>query len=121
YKTYASALARAIDPSTPAKPIPQATTLYCTIDSAKVEGNENETQPGTIRQAIEKEICTSQGQEGWRCVAVSRDPRNTARIQIACHNEIKLQQVKEAAQKAAVAAARVLHDQLYPVKVDNTN
>ena len=55
------------------------------------------------------------------CMAVTKDPRNSARVRIACRDETELQQVKEAAQRAVVAGARVLRDQLYPIKVDNAN
>ena len=54
-------------------------------------------------------------------MAATKDPRNTARIRITCRNEAELQLVKEAAEKSAVAGARVLRDQLYPVKIDNAN
>jgi hypothetical protein len=86
-------------------------TLYCTIDTSRVgEEERSKVQPGTIRKAIEEEIRTLEGQENWRCAAV---------IRIACRDEAELQQVKKAAQKTAAAGARVLRDQLYPVKVDN--
>ena len=96
-------------------------TLYCTVDTSRVqEEDQGKAQPGTIRQAIEKEMRTTEGREGWRCAAVIRDPRNTTRIRITCRDESELQRVKEAAQKS-VSGARVLRDQLYPVKVDNAN
>ena len=61
------------------------------------------------------------GEEGnsWRCVAVTRDPRNTARVRITCRDESELARVKEAAEKTKAAGSRVLRDQWYPVKVDN--
>jgi hypothetical protein len=97
-------------------------TLYCTIDTSRVEEEErSKAQPGTVRKAIEEEIRTVQGHTNWRCAAVIRDARNTERIRIACRDEAELQRVKEAAQKTVAAGARVLRDQLYPVKVDNAN
>jgi hypothetical protein len=97
-------------------------TFYCTVDTSGVqEQGQAKAQPGTIREAIEKEMRTAEGREGWRCVAVTRDAKNTARIRVTCRNERELQLVKEAAQKSAIAGARVLRDQLYPVKVDNAN
>jgi hypothetical protein len=97
-------------------------TPYCTVDISRVEEeNKNKTQPGAIRQAIEQEMRTIEGHENWRCVAVIKDPRNTTRIRVTCRNEAELQRVKEAAQKSAVAGARVMRDQLHPVKVDNAN
>jgi hypothetical protein len=97
-------------------------TLYCTIDAWRVgEEDKSKAQPGAVRKAIEEEIRTVEGHSNWRCAAVIRDARNTERIRIACRDEAELQRVKEAAQKTVVAGARVLRDQLYPVKVDNAN
>jgi hypothetical protein len=97
-------------------------TLYCTIDTSRVrEEDKSMAHPGAIRKAIEEEIRTGEGQEKWRCAAVTRDARNTERIRIACRNEAELQRVKGAAQKAVVEGAKILRDQLYPVKVDNVN
>lgn len=97
-------------------------TLYCTIDTSRVgEEDKNKALPGAIRKAIEGEIRTGEGQDKWRCSAVIRDARNVQRIRIACRDEAELQRVKDAAQKTAAEGARVLRDQLYPVKVDNAN
>ena len=75
-------------------------TLYCTVDTSRVrEEDRNKAQPGAIRQAIEREIRTVGGHEGWRFVAVIKDPRNTACIRVTCRDEVELQQVKEAAQR----------------------
>ena len=97
-------------------------TLYCTVDTSKVEEeNKDKVQPGVIRQAIENGMRTTEGHESWRCAAVIKDPRNPARIRITCRNEAELQYVKETAQKTLVPSVRVLRDQLYPVKIDNAN
>jgi hypothetical protein len=97
-------------------------TLYCTIDTSRVgKENEEETQPGVIRAAIEKEIRSDEDMATWRCAAVTKDMRNTTRIRVACRSEEELQRVKEASEKALVTGTRVLRDQLYPVKVDNAN
>ncbi|KAJ6437917.1 reverse transcriptase [Purpureocillium lavendulum] len=61
------------------------------------------------------------GRAAWRCAAVVRDARAAERIKVICRDENELKQVKEAAQKTAVVGARVMRDQLYPVKVDNAN
>ena len=50
-----------------------------------------------------------------------RDPRNTARIRVACRDEKEQKAVKEAAEKAKIQGTRVLRDQLFPVKVDGVN
>jgi hypothetical protein len=93
-------------------------TPYCTIDTS---GVGEEVQVGPIRTAIEKEIQESTGQENWRYVAVTRDPRNTARIKIACRNEEEHQAVKRAAEKTGAVGTRVLRDQLFPIKLGSVN
>jgi hypothetical protein len=120
-QSYASVLTRATDPTLPAYPAPTTATLYCTIDTSRVDGNETETQPGKIRQTIENEMRTAGEHEGWRCLAVNKYPRNSACIRVACRDETELQQVKEAAQRTVMAGARVPREQLYPVKADNAN
>ena len=96
-------------------------TLYCTIDASRVkESMQKEIQPGAIREAIEKEIRAKEG-NNWRCAAVMKDPRNTARIRVACRDEKEHQAVKDAAEKVKVEGVRVLRDQLFPVKVDGVN
>ena len=107
---------RSLTPST------MTDTLYCTIDTTGVkEEDKNRAQPGMIREAIEKEMRSVADKENWRCTAVTRDPRNVARIRVTCRDESELQLVKEATQKVAAPGVRVLRDQLYPVKVDNAN
>ncbi|KAM4066704.1 reverse transcriptase [Hirsutella rhossiliensis] len=78
------------------------------------------TAIGNIRKAIESDMRKSQRQETWKCAAVVTDARNPDRIKILCRDQTELKQVKEAAQKTVTSGARVLRDQLYPVKVDNT-
>jgi hypothetical protein len=51
-----------------------------------------------------------EGQEHWRCVAVSKDVRNYNRIRVTCRDETELQRVKKAAEKIAVMGVRVLRD-----------
>ena len=72
-----------------------------------------------IRQEIEKEMRKEEGGSGWRCVEVTRDPRNADRIRITCRDEDELARVKGVAERAKASGARVLRDQWYPVKVDN--
>ena len=95
-------------------------TLYCTIDTARVpEEEKGRTRPKAVREAIEKEIRSMEGQMNWSCVAVTMDPRNTSRIRVTCRDEEERARVKEAAKKAGTAGSRLLRDQLYPVKLDN--
>src|SRR6201999_154554 len=96
-------------------------TPYCTIDTSGVDQNKQQhVQPGAIRAAIEKEIRTKEGNQ-WLCAAVMRDPRNMARIRVACRDKNEQKAVKQAAEKAKVEGTRVLRDQLFPVKVDGVN
>ncbi|KAJ6438998.1 hypothetical protein O9K51_08401 [Purpureocillium lavendulum] len=101
---------------------PLAGSLYCTIDTSRVEeANRDHVLVGAVRQAIEGEMGAKEGQGTWRCAAVVRDARAAERIKVICRNENELTQVKDAAQRTAVVGARVMRDQLYPVKVDNAN
>lgn len=97
-------------------------TFQCTIDTTRVEEeNRDKTGVGEIRQTIESEMRAKEGHETWRCAAVVKDARNTGRVKIICRDEAELQLVKEAAQKTVIPGARVMRDQLYPIKVDNAN
>jgi hypothetical protein len=53
-----------------------------------------------------------EGEEGggWRCVVVTRDPRNSARIRITCRDESELARVKEVVEKTKAVGSRVLRD-----------
>ncbi|KJZ68131.1 hypothetical protein HIM_12479 [Hirsutella minnesotensis 3608] len=108
--------------SGPTKQHAAGDSLHCTIDTSHVsESNMNKAQIGSIRQAIEAEMRAKNGKETWRCAAVVRESRNGDRVKVVCRDEAELQLVKEAAQKTAVEGARVMRDQLYPVRVDNAN
>jgi hypothetical protein len=74
---------------------------------------------GTIRAAVEKEIRAMDDHANWRCRAVTVDPKNTNRVRIACRDEAEHQLVKRIAETRIGAGARVLRDELYPIKVDN--
>lgn len=90
------------------------------MDVSNVEEEERDrANASTIRQEIENEMKKGEGGSGWRCVAVTRDPRNTAGIRITCRNEDELARVKAVAERAKASGARVRRDQWYPVKVDN--
>jgi Zinc knuckle len=57
--------------------------------------------------------------EAWKPLAVKRDHRNPNRIRILCRSQRELEDVKRAAEITKPQGARVLRDQLYPVKMDN--
>ena len=95
-------------------------TLYCTIDTSRVtEEEKNKTHPKAVREAIEKEMRTGEGQATWSCAAVTRDPRNAERVRVTCRDKAERIRVKEAAAKATTAGSRLMRDQLYPIKLDN--
>jgi regulator of replication initiation timing len=103
---------------------PLATTdaLYCVIDTSRVgEEDADKTSPSAIRAAVEKEIRATNGQDNWRCRAVTRDAKNTSRVRIACRDETEQQMVKQVAETKTAPGIRVLRDELYPIKVDNVN
>jgi hypothetical protein len=51
---------------------------------------------------------------------VTVNARNPSRIMVVCRDEAEHQRIKQAVEKAKLAAGvRVLRDELYPVKVDN--
>ncbi|KGO75146.1 hypothetical protein PITC_058160 [Penicillium italicum] len=95
-------------------------TLYCTIDTSKMAESESEkASAGSIRATIETEIRKLGDHTHWRCRAVTVSPRDTNRIRIACRNEAEHQLVKKLAEANIGAGARVLRDELYPIKVDS--
>ncbi|KAJ5125944.1 hypothetical protein N7526_008121 [Penicillium atrosanguineum] len=95
-------------------------TLYCTIDTSKMtEGESEKISAGSIRATIETEIRAMDSHSHWRCRAVTVGPRNTDRIRIACRDEAEHQLVKKVAEAKIGAGARVLRDELYPIKVDS--
>jgi hypothetical protein len=95
-------------------------TLYCTVDVSNVEAaDRGAANAGNIRQEIEKGMREGEEGSGWRCVAVTRDPRNIARIRITCRDESELARVKEVSEKTKAVGSRILRDQWYLIKVDN--
>jgi hypothetical protein len=97
-------------------------TLFCTIDTSRVEEKEKgNVQVAGIRKAIETEVRTQENMENWRCAAVVKEARNQDRVRVICRDESEAKIVKDAAQKITVPGVRVLRDQLYPVRIDNAN
>ncbi|EAQ88476.1 hypothetical protein CHGG_05095 [Chaetomium globosum CBS 148.51] len=92
-------------------------TLFCTIDTSRVEEKEKgNVQVADIRKAIETEARAQESMGDWRCAAVVKEARNPDRVRVICRDEGEVQLVKEAAVKISVPGVRVLRDQLYPVK-----
>jgi hypothetical protein len=95
-------------------------TLFCTIDTSRVEDMERDkTTAGAIRTMLEQAIRAIKDRESWRCRAVTVDPKKENRIKIACRDEDEHQLVKRVAEANVAQGARVLRDDLYPIKVDN--
>ena len=81
-------------------------TLYCTVDTSTVEEKEKgKTSPGTMREEFEKAMGANGREETWHAAAVTKDPRNHARIRITCRDEVELARVKAAADVAKAAGA----------------
>ncbi|KAL3708730.1 hypothetical protein TMatcc_006714 [Talaromyces marneffei ATCC 18224] len=74
-----------------------------------------------LKELIEKEIQGNKEIRNWQCAAVIKDAKNADRIKVVCRHEDEIQLVKEAAQKLKIPGLRVPRDQLYLVKIDNTN
>lgn len=97
-------------------------TFYCTIDTSRVDdGDNDQTTAGAIRSMAEEEIRAEQGQSNWRCRAVIKDPKKPNRVKIACRDEAEQNMVKRIVEAKLPQGARVLRDELYPVKVDHVN
>ena len=79
----------------------------------------NDISSVSIRNLIETEIRAKLSQPTWRCKAVTLDRRNNHRIRLACRNEDEHQLVKQVAEAYLPRGARVLRDEMYPIKVDN--
>ena len=91
--------------------------LYCTVDTSRID----DPSAGVIRSMIETEIRAKLDQANWRCRAVTLDRKNSHRVRVACRNEEEHCLVKQVAEDKTPHGARVLRDELYPVKVDNVN
>jgi hypothetical protein len=89
-----------------------------TVDISRADSENGRMSAGMVRAAIEKEMRTLENQANWRCRAVTVDHLTQSRIRIACRSEDEHQLVKRAAEKIG-AGARVLRDELFPVKIDN--
>lgn len=57
----------------------------------------------------------------WRCRAVTKDPKKPHRVRIACRDEAEHNTVKRVVEAKLTQGARILRDDLYPVRVDSVN
>ncbi|KAJ6439126.1 reverse transcriptase [Purpureocillium lavendulum] len=96
--------------------------FYCTIDTSRVgDGENDQVTAGAIRNMAEEEIRAEQGQSNWRCRAVIKDSKKPNRVKIACRDEAEQNMVKRIVEAKLPRGARMLRDELYPVKVDHVN
>ena len=105
--------------STKSLTAPRAEELFCTIDFSRSRDEEKAIDMVALRKKVEEEIQKSEGDKLFQCRAITRDRRTQHRVRILCRNEEELDKVKEAATVTATEGARVLRDQLYPIKVNN--
>ncbi|RKK45061.1 hypothetical protein BFJ69_g18273 [Fusarium oxysporum] len=109
------------DSRTLAAPPNPTDVLYCTIDVSRLEEDEARLSAGTIRATVENEVRSELGNPTWRCRAVTKDPKNPHRIRITCRDENEHEIVKRAAETKLAPGARILRDDLYPIRVDNVS
>ncbi|RKL22256.1 hypothetical protein BFJ72_g14711 [Fusarium proliferatum] len=93
---------------------------YCTIDVSRLE-DEARLSPGTIRAIVENEVRAELDNPTWRCRAVTKDPKNPHRVRITCRDESEHEIVKRVAETKLAPGARILRDDLYPIRVDNVS
>ncbi len=107
-------------PSTGRSATPEPT--FCTVDMSGVtEEHIGEATPVALRKLIETEMRPPGNQAKWRCMAVTRDRGNINRLWIIGRNEEEAKKIKDIIEAKKAPGARVLRDQLFPVKVDNVN
>ena len=85
------------------------------------EEHIGEATPVALRKLIENEMRAPGDQPKWRCVAVTRDRGNINRLMIIGRNEEEVKKIEDIIEAKKTPGARVIRDQLYPVKVDNVN
>ena len=122
WMSYADAIARGTRMTTlghSAVPMaPQAEQFFCTIDFSRVEGNEDAAEPVSVRRNIEEEIRKGEN-KAFKCRAIVKDHRTKQYLRILCRSEAELEIVKQATSATVVEGARIIRDQLYPIKVNN--
>lgn len=74
------------------------------------EAERENVSASKIRQNIEKEMREGEDGSGWRCVVVTKDPRNVARTRITSRDEKELARIMEVAEKIEAVSSRMLRD-----------
>ncbi|KAF6527839.1 hypothetical protein HZS61_008141 [Fusarium oxysporum f. sp. conglutinans] len=109
------------DSRTLAAPPNPTDVLYCTIDVSRLDEDEARLSAGTIRATVENEVRSELDNPTWRCRAVTKDPKNPHRVRITCRDESEHEIVKRVAETKLAPGARILRDDLYPIRVDNVS
>ncbi|KAF5268793.1 hypothetical protein FOXYS1_306, partial [Fusarium oxysporum] len=109
------------DSRTLAAPPNPTDVLYCTIDVSRLGEDEARLSAGTIRATVENEARSELDNPTWRCRAVTKDPKNPHRVRITCRDENEHEIVKRVAETKLAPGARILRDDLYPIRVDNVS
>ncbi|KAL9564020.1 hypothetical protein ACKAV7_011880 [Fusarium commune] len=78
-------------------------------------------QEEIVHEIVENEVCSELDNPTWRCRAVTKDPKNPHRVRITCRDESEHEIVKRAAEIKLALGARILRDDLYPIRVDNVS
>lgn len=95
-------------------------TLYCTVDGSRVATEDvSKVTAAGIRSMLEHEMRSEQQSPQWRCRAVTKDPKDASRVRVMCRNEEEQQTIKQLAEAKLPQGARVLRDDLHPIRVDN--
>ncbi|SPJ70278.1 related to reverse transcriptase [Fusarium torulosum] len=109
------------DSRTLAAPPNPTDVFYCTIDVSRLGEDEARLSAGTIRATVENQVRSELDNPTWRCRAVTRDPKNPHRVRITCRDESEHEIVKRVAETKLAPGARILRDDLHPIRVDNVN
>jgi hypothetical protein len=96
-------------------------TLYCTIDTSRAEEGSDQVSPAAIRMLVESGVRGERENASWRCRAVTKDPSNPHRVRIACRDEEEHKMVKRMVEAKLVRGARILRDDIFPIRVDSVN
>ena len=99
-------------------PMNVATSLFFTVEAGPSE-EEIEAIPALTRSGIQKTMRQEKKDPGWRLRGLVRDKRNARRVRIFCRDEEEVAVLKKIAERTKPANARVMRDQLFPVKMDN--
>ncbi len=85
------------------------------------DGQENRITAGAARALVEREVRTERDHANWRCRAVTTDARNRMRFGIICRDETEHQLVKRLVGTKLPRGARMLRDEVHPIRVDHVN